>query len=36
MERDIIRQFLNERYHGAIPVTDEMIDAVLEGLKEGE
>jgi NADP-dependent 3-hydroxy acid dehydrogenase YdfG len=32
--REAIRKMLDERYHGVIPVTDEMIDAVLDGLDE--
>lgn len=34
--RETIRQFLDRRYHGVIPVTDEMIDAVLDGLAAEE
>ena len=31
-DREAIRQMLAKRYHGAIPVTEEMIDAIMEGL----
>jgi hypothetical protein len=31
-DRETVRQMLVKRYHGAIEVTDEMIDAVLSGL----
>jgi len=32
--RDAVRDMLARRYHGAIPVTAEMVDAVLRGLDE--
>lgn len=35
-KREAIRQFLGKRYNGVIPITDEMIDAVLAGLAEIE
>ena len=34
-DRETIRQMLEKRYRGAVPVTDEMIDAVLKGLADG-
>lgn len=30
--RDIIRDFLRDRYHGVIPVTEEMVQAVMDEL----
>jgi len=32
--RQVVRQFLRERYNGVIPVTDEMIQAVMDELPE--
>ena len=31
-DREAIRQMLAKRYHGAIPISEEMIDAVMAGL----
>jgi hypothetical protein len=28
-DRDVVREFLNRRYHGVIEITEEMIDAVI-------
>jgi vacuolar-type H+-ATPase subunit F/Vma7 len=33
-KRQAIRDMLTKRYYGVIPVTDEMIDMVLDGLRE--
>jgi hypothetical protein len=32
--REQLRAFLERRYNGVIPVTDEMVQAVLDGLDE--
>ena len=34
-DRETIRQMLEKRYRGAVPVTDEMIDMILAGLANG-
>ncbi len=33
-EREAIRRMLEQRYHGAVEITEAMIDAVLAGLRE--
>jgi siroheme synthase (precorrin-2 oxidase/ferrochelatase) len=33
-DREKIREMLDKRYDGMIPITEEIIDAVLDGLRE--